>query len=459
MANPFAAVEPEVFDPTLYCPQVEAMLTPGNWVVFRNDDTNFESEEDEDVSVGLILKIDASKQQALQVNVFINLTKDLISQLRIRLDNNPLLKWIPHILRTTRSKWITAKSVSSIAWVFNPTDLERRPNEGHQGMSNLFLLAYDDTGALIVNGCHSFCSGYTFYALNLSDCYQERVWNGIQTLRAEICRHLGRYSEKQGSYTRVSSNIVVGREAWRFLLLKVGKKVRLPLNRLAMTTKRLLQPGLLLRSTPISGNSTMVRFETQSELSILSSVLGELVTVEVRKRRPKYGVVDSLHVNDIINVVAGSEEREIPFRHRTTKQGIDLIYDGTNHVRIRMRYQRYQYLLPIEDSCPSTILSRALARKIPLGADGSESSSEEETSDDDSSMVVGDEGVAKVGMEFSRLDILYRIRSIHSDDEVPLVTAVVHWPKAIAGQVDTFDLWRVERWIQFQQHEELITGR
>jgi hypothetical protein len=105
---------------------------------------------------------------------------------------------------------------------------------------------------------------------------------------------------------------------------------------------------------------------------MISSVLGEFVTVEVRKRRPKYRVVDSLHVNDVLNVVAGSEEREVPFKHRTTKQGIDLIYDGTNHVRIRIRYQRYQYTPPVGECCPSTILTRALARKVPLGADGTD---------------------------------------------------------------------------------------
>ena len=94
---------------------------------------------------------------------------------------------------------------------------------------------------------------------------------------------------------------------------------------------------------------------------------------------------------------------------------------------------------------------------MPLGADGSESSTNDETSDEDASMVVVDQdnqGVATVGMEFSRLDILYRILSLALDE----VTAVVHWPKNIAGQVDTFDLWRVERWIQLQQDQELSDG-
>ena len=54
----------------------------------------------------------------------------------------------------------------------------------------------------------------------------------------------------------------------------------------------------------MSSSSLFVRFETEEELRVLSTVLGELITMEVRKRRPKYKVVESLHLNDIINVVA-----------------------------------------------------------------------------------------------------------------------------------------------------------
>jgi hypothetical protein len=465
MVNSFADVEPVVFNATtpLCCPQAEAMLTPGNWAVFANDDTNFhQSEEDQqDVLVGLILKTDPSKEEALLVNVCIPLTKFLIRSLRILLDCNPLSRWIPQMLRTTRSKWITSNSVSSIAWVFSQSSIDGS-NEGHQGMANLFLLDYDDTGKYVVRGCRPFCSGCTFCSRNLSDCYQERVWNGLQTMRAEISRHLGRCSEKQGLFARVSSNIVVGREAWRFLILKVGKAVRFPLTRSSRSTKRLLSPGMVLSSTPIVYDSVMVKFETEHELSMLSSVLGELVTVEARKRRPKHGVDESLHVNDAINVVAGSLEREEPFRHRTNKQGVDLIYDGSNHVRIRIRYEKYQHPPVIGDSCPSTILRRVLLRKIPLlPADGSPQTSSDNDSDDDASnMEAEDAGVAKVGMEFSKDDTLCRIRSFGSVIGMPpLATAVVFWPNDLQGKVERFELWRVERWIKPQQQDEWIIGR
>ena len=457
MANPFADVEPGVFDPMspLYCHHAEAMLSPGHWVVFT-DESNVQSEEDQQqhaVSlVGLILETDPSKEAALRVNVFTHLTKALMQQLRLLPNCDPLCKWIPQILRTKESKWIASKSVKSIAWVFSQSCIDSLPHEGHQGMANLFLLRYDDTGAPIVRGCHPFLSGYPRFAMHLADCYLERVWNSIQTLRAEICRHLGRYSEKQGLFARVSSNIVFGKEAWRFLMLNVRAFVRRPITRMARTTKRVLTPGMVLSSKPIVYDSVFVRFETEQELSVLSSVLGELITVEVRKRRPKFGVIDSLHVNDAINVVAGSLVREEPFRHRTNKQGVDLIFDGTNHVRIRIRYEKYQYPLVVGDSCPSGLLIRILQRKSPLGVDGIPSDDDSDDSDGDED---DEDAVARVGMEFSKEDTLYRIRAFHSVVGMPpLVTAVVHWPKNMQGKVENFELWRVERWIKVQQQDE-----
>ena len=170
-----------------------------------------------------------------------------------------------------------------------------------------------------------------------------------------------RSSEKQGSFSRVSSQVVVGKEPWQFLLSKVATEIRPPIGRMACISKRVVEPGLLLTSKKQVYYSTMIRLETEGELRCLSSILGELLTTDVRKRRPKYRVIDSLHLHDAINVVAGSEERETPFRHRTYKQGIDFIYDGSNRVRIRMRYHRYQYAVPLVT--PSTIMTHAIQRK------------------------------------------------------------------------------------------------
>jgi hypothetical protein len=125
-------------------------------------------------------------------------------------------------------------------------------------------------------------------------------------------------------------------------------------------------------------------------------------------------------------------------------------------VRIRIRYEKYQCPLVIGDSCPSTILRRVLLRKIPLPADGSPQTSSDNDSDDDASnMEAEDAGVAKVGMEFSKDNTLYRIRSFGLVIGMPpLVTAVVFWPKDLQGKVERFELWRAERWIKTQQQDE-----
>jgi hypothetical protein len=457
MADPFASLEINPYDRPVYCRQVKAFLLPGNWVIFKNEVvTKFKNyEESEDNScIGLIMGTSPTDENTLQVNLFRRVTPALIKELRLRCFVNPLYKWIPQILRTPRCQWIDAGSVESIAWVFQTQHFDSKPNEGHQGMSNLFLLHYNELGQLQSSGdCYPFCSYYAPYKFLLADCYQERVWNGLQSLRSEICRHLGRYSEKQGSFTRVSSQVIVGREAWNFLLSKVESEIGMPIGRNSCMSRRVLEPGLVLRSSKNGFYSTMIRFETEGQLRSLSSVLGELVTMEVRKRRPKYNVMESLKVNDVVNIISGSEEREVPFRHRTNKQGIDFVYDGSNRVRIRLRYERYQYKLPL--LTPSILLTRAIERKTPLAPGDSESSSDEEDSSDDDgrghSATVEQataSTTARIGREFEFSARLYRVQSI--DLQGLLVSAKVVWPLRMNEQVHSFTLADVETWIARQ---------
>jgi hypothetical protein len=458
MVNTFASLgEVRYYDPPVYCPQAKALLMPGNWVIFKNEeDTEFTRDENDDETIGLIMATsvgDGFNTSRLKVNLFSRVTKELTQDLRLRRFTNPLYKWIPQILRTPRCKWVDTTCVESIAWVFQTQHLDSNPHEGHQGMANLFLLHYNDLGELLSTaGCFPFCSYYSMYSLILADCHQERVWNGLQILRAEICRHLGRYSEKQGSFTRISSQVVLCREAWQFLLSKVERATGPPIGRNACNSKRVLQPGLVLKSTRNVFYSTMIRFETEGQLKCLSSVLGELITMEVRKRRPKYGYVESLHENDVINIVAGSEEPEIPFRHRTDKQGIDFIYDGQNRVRIRMRYERFQYKLPL--LTPSVILTRGIQRKSPLGADESADSSDEEDGDDSIHPTLVEGSVTKIGREFQFSARLYQVGTINL--RCSTVAAKVVWPLAMNQQVHSFALDDVERWIAHRQREQLV---
>jgi hypothetical protein len=440
-----------VTDRPAYCPQVKAVLSPGNYIIFKNDNTMFDCDEQEDLSIGLIMKTEGNGSK-VEVNLFQRVTPLVVKDLRLPTFTHPRHKWIPKVIRTERCHWINAASITTIAWVFQSHLME--PNEGHQGMSNLYLLTHNDWGDLIgSNDCYPFCSYYAMYNSFFSDCcYPERVWNGLQNLRSEISRHLGRFSEKQGSFTKVSSLVVIGSEAWQFLLSRVESRVGAPVGRNSWIQKRVLEPGLLLKSNSKGYYSTMIRFETEDELHCLSSVLGELVTVDVRKRRPRYGVVESLHLNDVINIIAGSAEREVPFKNRTNQQGVDLIYDGTDRVRIRLRYQRYQYCVPLVT--PSTILERAIKRKKPLAAAEGSDSSDDDSSNDATVVVVATAGTAKIGREFEFLNRLFRVQSIDTDGQT--VNAKVFWPLLDNTEVLQFDLEQVERLIAHRQHESLV---
>jgi hypothetical protein len=276
------------------------------------------------------------------------------------------------------------------------------------------------------------------------ECYQERVWNGLQSLRAEIGRHLARHSQKQGSFARVSAQVVVGKEAWRHLATNVEAHTR-PLIAASNATmsKRVLEPGLLLFSHRACLHTESLRFETDNELRALSSVLGELVTMDVRKRRPKYGVVELLLRNDIINVVAGSVVREEPFRVRTTMQGIDFVYDGTK-VRIRMRCSRHQYAT---EGSPSTILNRVILRKRLLGP------GEDDSSDDDDDDDAGNEASLVVtGRQFNYRDRVYEVEDRNMEDAT--VSAKVVWPTYYNERVDEFSFEDVLGFVRLRLAQE-----
>jgi hypothetical protein len=445
MADPFADMVVRINDRPIYCMGVKGALCPGNWVLFRNGGSSTVVSEEAN-SIGLILST-SEDGDSLEVNLFRRVTPEITRDLELPRFTDPRYAHIPQIVRTSSRVSIDWMRVKSICWVFQRDFLDCRPYDGYQGMKNLFLLEFNDEGGRThIHGCHPFCSRYGNFTIFGVECYQERVWNGLQMLRAEIGRHLARYSEKQGSFNKVSSQVFFGREAWQYLLSVVENYIRSPTGRIALVSKRVLVPGLLLKAHQTRYYSTMIRFETEDELRALSSVLGELATIDVRKRRPKYSIVESLFLNDIANVVAGSQFREEPFQVRTNMQGIDLLYDGTK-VRIRMRYQRYQYNLPLADGSPTTILTRAIMRKRPLGP--GEDASDDEDNEHDLLPAGGDEAtVVVIGRQFDHLNRIYQLVAINLEGGT--VSAKVFWPSEFNERVDEFEYDNVLRLIRAQ---------
>ena len=90
----------------------------------------------------------------------------------------------------------------------------------------------------------------------------------------------------------------------------------------------MVESGLVVKAARIQKSCTVLRFSTKTELLGLCRVLGESVTAGQRCRLPKSSEPKSLWMNDVINVVCGSDEREAGFTARTPCNGIDLEYDG-----------------------------------------------------------------------------------------------------------------------------------
>jgi hypothetical protein len=189
--NPFATVSQKCSTPALYCFFGQRPLSHLVVGRFFNDDTNFQSPEDQDVLVGLIWEPTPANRN--QVNVFIDLTR-IAEKLRA-IDQKPYLKLVPHLLRTD-TKWITPKECFFDCLGFQPSRLRSTTKPRLSRMANLFCLHTMTLGTESLKGCHAFPATLC----TLAPTAARRVWNGIQTLRAELW-HLGEYSEKQGSFT------------------------------------------------------------------------------------------------------------------------------------------------------------------------------------------------------------------------------------------------------------------
>ena len=94
-----------------------------------------------------------------------------------------------------------------------------------------------------------------------------------------------------------------------------------------------------------------------------------------------------LHKNDIVNVVCGSNRCEDAFNHGTTRDGVDLEFDGSCELYITIRYSRYAYYSPNLDGCDPLLAS--LIRRRPLTEE--EKSDTNHNDEDDIHIIAGSE--------------------------------------------------------------------
>eukprot|EP00978_Attheya_sp_CCMP212_P004231 scaffold9268_cov52-Attheya_sp.AAC.3 len=182
--------------------------------------------------------------------------------------------------------------------------------------------------------CHCllpFPLDYIEYRQLLSSCFPSGVWRHVSVIQEELLHVLGQTAEAaQGIFTKK----LMDQSMWTYLCFKaLAGGCRGPQTVNMSVFKRATKPGMDLSKFVARHECKLLHFETQSDINVLCSILGESTIMNVRANMPPHGRPDEpatdreLNENDIINVINGDMEREDPFLCYTNQDGLDCVYD------------------------------------------------------------------------------------------------------------------------------------
>eukprot|EP00978_Attheya_sp_CCMP212_P030614 scaffold113140_cov76-Attheya_sp.AAC.1 len=212
-----------------------------------------------------------------------------------------------------------------------------------QGMTNTFILRFDEKGHTISEQELPFFCNYLRNQSMFGTSFSRHIWNNMNKFHREMARILGRTAERsQGLFTKAPP-IKIGIDAagWHYLKESVMSKradCSNPVHKVsANTIGRWTKPVLAIAKIKEERNGELIWFETAEDLICLCGILDKTATCNVRAQPPRKGEESEdrqLKDNDGVNIVKGSNEREEPFLRRTQKDGIDFVFDGRDTVSV-----------------------------------------------------------------------------------------------------------------------------
>ena len=422
----------------------------------------------------MVKAVEQSPPYSVEVNIFKNFNEfgPREGVLSSRGVSESHLKHLPEIVQTMEMLVVAMTDISNLAFVFTEASLQNASNMNFtcQGMANAYLLRYrfnqrrDDPDVedarrqllskIPFNYCLPFPSCYKNSMYH--DCFARRVWNKLLLLKLEMMKLLGRYSQQQGLYGRESARLSFSAETWGFLCMLCTNPFSVSEVRASKRFRlhRVIESGLVVKAARVQKTCVLLRFATKTELQALCRILGESVTAGQRCRGlPKISAPKSLWINDLINVVCGSDVCEPTFSSRTTCDGIDLEFDGICELFITIRYTRYAYTKSshgITGGCDpllSSLICRLNPYKQQFNNDGIleevDGTSNEEVDDDATTTCVHESD------EFEDDDgCVYRVSSMLDSTHV---SAKCYYPRrdnSMYGCEKVFDLARTKILIQ-----------
>ena len=335
-------------------------LHPGAFVIVGGENSNPRP------SCHRIVKIIDSER--IVVQAFIPLSDTNIRQFAI---TEPHAKYIPEVCRSMSTLTIHPQLIVDIAFVFKADQVLDGSVRNLQGMTNAFILRFDESGTKIPDTeCLPFSCSYPEHAILFNTSFACHIWETLTIIHEEMERLLGRSAKSQGVHTKAMVKIGCDKSAWLYLTMKakeadccvMGREVNVSLPH------RWTLPGLSVLKIREKRVGELLRFETKKDLECLCGIFGETTTVNVRAiapATPKEGPqrIRELQVGDLINIIEGSEEREDPFKRRTQCDSVDFVFDGIQSIRCYLRYTRTIYE---EDAVINDICSSVIGRKRPL---------------------------------------------------------------------------------------------
>lgn len=370
-----------------YSTLLQADVVPGTFVLLGGATPNV---------VARIVKVVGSF--SVEVNIF-KMKSELMLPAERRGDGISLhhgivdnhLQHIPEVIQTTELRIVSMVEISNLAFVFTESALQDTANLYCicQGMAIAFVVRYraerrendedfvcdNESGGILVltkipsNCCLPFPSCYK--GSKYPDCFPRRVWNNIITVKLEMTKLLGRYSQQQGLFGRECARLYLTAETWGFIRLQCSDILSEAdfASSKRFRVHRVVESGLVVKAARVQKECTIMRFSTKQELRGLCRVFGESMTAGQRCRLPKSSKPKSLLVNDIINVVCGSDVREPGFIARTACDGIDLEFDGVCEMFITIRYSRYAFTRTTTSSGCDPLLYSLICRCDPYKND------------------------------------------------------------------------------------------
>ena len=302
-------------------PQLQFMIYVGAYVVLNGNYTLNQKFKNEDGNVVVKVISYDPNTDVLHGNVLMDLSNVVDDVYRTdSLGNNiqpidtGLAAGITEVVTSTNYVVAKPENIVDICFVFHMDDVDNGLVNG-QGIRNCYLCRFhyistqSDDKFLhpIENHESSFPSELREYkGLDSKDCTSSILWYRLSDLQDDVFRALNRWGGQQPNKYKLK--FPFGNILWAYIkhcTKGVVEETTLSSRGYCrpMTTKGIRRQTVRARRPK---PSTMLRFENYDQLNCLRRILGNSITLGVRKRKPKLGESDIVQPLTTINIIIGN---------------------------------------------------------------------------------------------------------------------------------------------------------